>query len=172
MCFGRTGRLLMPNKPETAGDRTPRECDCRRADFLGGQPIRLADGQEWSFPDPHCVASAGQALLSDILDLLDTIAGSEDSAEECRGELCLAIRLLATNYDLTPDEYQRLLICEPGDPSLAQMQSGFRSLARLHAEVLWSRRTRSASIRDLDFTPPRPAHDPTVALPLVPRAAV
>jgi hypothetical protein len=96
----------------------------RGPNFVGGTRIRLADGQAWSLPD-H---------LSDREDdehegLLRAIGEAEDEPERLRGELALAILLLARNYRLTPADYAELLTYAPGDPALAETQAAVSELA-------------------------------------------
>src|SRR5688572_24493754 len=59
----------------------------RRPDFLPGGPIRLADGQDWTFPAPGEAADFGP----DYAALVAAIDEAEDPAERLRAELALAI---------------------------------------------------------------------------------
>src|SRR5690242_7891870 len=81
----------------------------RRPDFLGGLPVRLADGQDWAFAGPRELSRADESLRGEVHGLLGAIAWAEDEADRLRGELALAIALLAANYDLAPADYARLL---------------------------------------------------------------
>ena len=135
----------MWNTVETEGASPPSEAGFRRLDFLGGRFIRLADGREWAFPGPSEIAAAGQTLGAEVMALLVGIAEAEDEADRLRGELALAIRLLAINYDLSPADYSRLLSSPPGSPGIAEMQMSFRDLAHRHAQALESREAPTVS---------------------------
>jgi hypothetical protein len=107
------GNLSMWNTVETEGASPPSEAGFRRPDFLGGRFVRLADGRGWAFPGPSEIAAAGQTLGAEVMALLVGIAEAEDEADRLRGELALAIRLLAINYDLSSADYSRLLSSPP-----------------------------------------------------------
>lgn len=110
----------------------------RRPDFRRGDPIRLADGGTWMFaPPPGYSAVDDAGTDADRPDpgyvaALEAVACAEDDAERLRAELGLAIDLLARNYDLRPEEYQRLLIFTPGGEALAEVQRAFHQLASDH----------------------------------------
>lgn len=115
------------------------ESSMRRRDFLPGSSIRLADGQEWTFPaPPGHVAPAATAPGGNVRfgpDYNATVAAvceAEDHFERLRAELALAICLLDRNYDLTPDALWALLGYPPGDPALAAMQGAFHRVAQMH----------------------------------------
>jgi hypothetical protein len=95
----------------------------RRADFVEGRHILLANGQEWSFPDhpPHRDDAEHIALLR-------AIGESEDQADRLRAELALTILLLSRNYDLSPSDYQAILGFRPSDRSLAALQHAIHEL--------------------------------------------
>jgi hypothetical protein len=135
----------MWNTVETEGASPPSEAGFRRLNFLGGRFVRLADGRGWAFPGPSEIAAAGQTLGAEVLALLVGIAEAEDEADRLRGELALAIRLLATNYDLSPADYSRLLSSPPGSLEIAEMQMSFRDLARSHAQALEPREAPTVS---------------------------
>jgi hypothetical protein len=96
----------------------------RSARFVEGPWIRLADGRAWSFPK-----RPSDPPDPDYEDLLDAIGSAEDCNAVLSLELALAIFLLARNYDLSPDDYRRLLGFKTGHPSLAQMQTDFHAFA-------------------------------------------
>jgi hypothetical protein len=114
----------------------------RRPDFLPGSPIRLADGQLWTFPAPAHEAEFGP----DYPAAIAAVDEAEDRAERLRAELALAILLLCRNYDLSPDALSGLLRYAPGNPALAQLQEAFGRLAREHAGP-----SRSAPDADADL---------------------
>jgi hypothetical protein len=100
------------------------EQSVRRPGFVEGTRIRLANGQEWTFPDhpPSKEDVEHQAVLREIGE-------AEDAADLLRAELALAIHLLSRNYDLTPEGFQAILDFAPGDPVLAEMQRAVHELA-------------------------------------------
>ncbi len=116
------------------------EFETRREGFLGGGWVQLADGQEWAFPGPEEIAG-DRLQRNGVAALLRAIGEAEDDAERRRGELALAIKLLAVNYDLSPEMFQRILGRSADARAAAAMQAAFRDLARRHAEALWPRRT-------------------------------
>lgn len=112
------------------------EINLRRNDFHGGLPVRLADDQYWAFPGPREIAPGGGSEHPKVLGLLAEVAESEDEFDRGRGELALAIHLLALNYVLGPDELQSLLRLAPNDPRLPTLRSAFHELAVRHMEAL------------------------------------
>jgi hypothetical protein len=122
----------------------PTEDIHRRPGFQSGRSIRLADGQEWVFPAP-VTRGTGDAEDADIaadssyLALLRALEEAEDRAELRRAELALTIHLLGRNYDLGPEDYQRLLGLTPGSPELARMQDELHELVWAHLEQLRER---------------------------------
>jgi hypothetical protein len=121
------------------------EKSLRHPDFLEGLPIRLADGQMWTFPTPPAPRdvdageSPGAAVTpfdSDQEALVTAVLEAEDRAERLRAELALAIHLLARNYRLEPADFRALLEFSPGDPALAAMQGAFHDLALEHIRSL------------------------------------
>ena len=130
---------------ETEGASPPSEAGFRRPDILDGRFVRLADGRGWAFPGPSEIAAAGQAVGAEVRALLVGVAEAEDEADRLRGELALAIRLLATNDDLSPAGHSRLLSSTPDRPGIAEMQMSFRDLARRHAQALKPREALAVS---------------------------
>jgi hypothetical protein len=111
----------------------------RHPDFLEGIPIRLADGQMWTFPAPTaCRDGAGAGATPDAATdsereaLVAAVLEAEDRAERLRAELALAIHLLARNYRLGPADFLALLEFSPGDPALAALQRAFHEMALEH----------------------------------------
>jgi hypothetical protein len=105
----------------------------RRADFLPGCTVCLADGQLWTLPTAPRTAGSSHELGPDYDALIDALDQAEDEAERARGELVLVIFLLTRNYNLTPMDYQSLLMAPSGSSALARLQSQFRKIAEMHA---------------------------------------
>jgi hypothetical protein len=106
----------------------------RRPGFIEGRAVRLSDGQEWWLPfrDP-----ARDDLEYDAL--LAVICEAEDRVEGLLAELALTIFLLTRNYELAPNQLERLLQFRADDPSLRRLQAAVHevvveSLRRLHPE--------------------------------------
>jgi hypothetical protein len=154
----------MSSESETLGPNRQPETQFRRSDFLGGLAVRLADGRGWFFAGPGEISASGEPLRAEVEALLTEIAEAEDEADRLRGELALAIRLLSLNYDLTPDDYSRLLACPAGQPGLSELQIAFRDLALRHAQGLRPREevptaTHGRLFRLLTFRPPHRARE-------------
>ncbi len=130
---------MTQREAEPLGLPHPSEASFRRPDFLGGLPVRLADGGEWVLAGPREVAQGEPALRVAVVALLGEIDEAEEEADQLRGELALAIHLLARNYDLEPADYAGLLAFSPDDPRRADLRESFRALARRHADELGSR---------------------------------
>src|SRR5438105_2253454 len=92
--------MSSPFKP--SGSPRLHEVDYRRSGYLGGLPVRLADGGEWAFAGPEEVEAAEPGFRAELFGLLTAIAEEEDEAEWLRGELALGIHLLAVNYEFSP----------------------------------------------------------------------
>ncbi len=120
------------------------EAASRRLDFLGGHPICMADGCDWVFAGPKEVAEDKSPLCAEVKALLGEIDEAEDEADRRRGEMALAIHLLARNYNLAPADYARLLAFSAGDPRLTKLQDSFRVLAHRNADALRPREGASA----------------------------
>ena len=101
----------------------------RRPGFKAGVWVKLADGQEWGFPKPRLILKpkiadgsidigGGPTFGPEFDDKLEVLLGVRDAepAERLRVKFELAVRLLATNYDLKPDDFGELIVLEPGDP--------------------------------------------------------
>lgn len=103
----------------------------RRTSFRPGPAILLADGREWIFPMPAAPEelSAEPSVDRETEAIVRAIREAEDRTEQRRGELALAIHLLAKNYRLGPDQYQELLCFDPSSPTLASSQEAFHRLA-------------------------------------------
>lgn len=102
----------------------------RRAEFVEGYPVTLADGQLWNVPRPKLrftpkfvdgkvELAGGPTLGSDFDGDLEIIFGTVDvpGAEFLRVKFSLAVRLLRVNYELSDSELAGLIVLEPGDPA-------------------------------------------------------
>jgi hypothetical protein len=102
----------------------------RRPTFSEGRRVVLADGQEWVLPKPrirftpriidgHVEIGGGPSFGPEYDDKLDILFGVVDAepAERLRVKFEIAVRLLAANYDLNPDQFAELIVLEPGDPA-------------------------------------------------------
>jgi len=119
----------------------------RRPDFLPGRPIRLADGQRWTFPLPpgeHCPGVGDGAAQEEVGTLfgygysatLAAVLEAADEFERLQAELALAIFLLGRNYDLSPVSFQEILCFEKSDPSLAAMQAVLHNVTLEHIRFM------------------------------------
>jgi hypothetical protein len=80
------------------------ESTVRRPGFRIGTWIRLADDQEWSFPDPP---APGVDVQYDALK--EALFEAENRDEVLQIELAISILLLSRNYDLKPADFERIL---------------------------------------------------------------
>jgi hypothetical protein len=109
-------------EPEPAPAPFILEADRRWADFRGGRPILLPDGQEWHFHEPAAVIRDGKAgwtfnAPSDIDAILSHRFGrilakwtrAADDGERASVVLEASWFLLACNYCLTQAEYESIL---------------------------------------------------------------
>jgi hypothetical protein len=109
------------------------EPSMRRADFLPGTPVRLADGGWWTIPSPAPGSEAPAAPPIERYEaLLAAIDEAEDEPERTRAELALAIGLLARNYQLSPPSFRILLHWSADDAGGVEMQRMFRRVALEH----------------------------------------
>ena len=105
------------------------EKSLRKLTFSEGLKVTLADGQEWTLPKPRIrfkprivdgrvEIGGGPSFGPEFDEKLDILFGITpgDPAERLRVKFEVAIRLLATNYDLEPDNFAELIVLEPGDP--------------------------------------------------------
>jgi hypothetical protein len=116
----------------------------RRQDFLPGHPIRLADGQCWTFPATPMHGASGTVAPGEAAgfgpDYAALVAGvrkAEDEVERLRAELVLALCLLWRNYDLSSADLFDLFGYPPGDLSLAEVQREFHRVALEHVRQSW-----------------------------------
>ena len=105
------------------------EKSLRKHEFSEGLKVTLADGQEWVLPRPRIrfkpqikdgkvEIGGGPSFGPEFDDKLDILFGvtEADPAERLRVKFEVVVRLLATNYDLEPDDFGQLIVLEPGDP--------------------------------------------------------
>jgi hypothetical protein len=106
------------------------EKSLRKPGFVEGSKVTLADGQEWMVPKPklrfkptiidgRVEIGGGPSFGPEFDDKLDILFGVTDSdpSERLRIKFELAVKLLAANYDLQPDDFAELIVLEPGDPA-------------------------------------------------------
>jgi hypothetical protein len=105
----------------------------RHPGFRDGTAVRLADGQEWVFPDPLPLTEAGTLGpdYSEILKALAEVQGEEPD-EILRAELALGICLLSHNYTLASDDFLEVLGRKPGEPALRSVYDGLHAVAQAH----------------------------------------
>ena len=102
----------------------------RKPGFVEGNKVTLADGQEWMLPKPRLrfkpaiidgrvEIGGGPSFGPEFDDKLDILFGVTDSdpSERLRIKFELAVKLLAANYDLQPDDFAELIVLEPGNPA-------------------------------------------------------
>ena len=106
------------------------EIALRKPGFSEGRKVVLADGQAWTFPRPKIrlkprivdgkvEIGGGPSFGPEYDEQLDVLFGvtDVDPAERLRVKFEVAVRLLAANYNLRPDELAELIVLEPGDPA-------------------------------------------------------
>jgi hypothetical protein len=107
-----------PPSPPSPPEPEHREADLRRADFRGGTPVTMADGQDWTLPLPVITITAtddaiGFADESDIGRDFDALLREMEDARTDRdlfSAFCRVARtLLLINYDLPPGTIGRLV---------------------------------------------------------------
>ena len=101
----------------------------RKAEFSEGYKVKLADGQEWTFPKPRLrfrpwidldgrvKVSGGPSFGPEYDGSLDVLFGvvEAEPIERLRVKFEMAVRLLQANYELTAAALAELLVLEPGD---------------------------------------------------------
>lgn len=101
------------------------ELGSRRAVFVEGPRVVMADGGSWALP-----MREPRGADPEYDGLLEMVSESEDRAETLRSELALTIFLLTRNYDLSPESLDRLLTFPPGDPALSALQRAVHDVAQ------------------------------------------
>src|SRR5208337_244032 len=101
-----------------------------------GNPICLANDQEWTFPAPRADSEfAVESAEAEYLGLIQTVQEAEDQSERQLAELALAIFLIRLNYELSSTDLANLFTFQPRSQELVDSQHAFESLARDH--VVW-----------------------------------
>ena len=116
------------------------EQSSRRAQFRPGNPICLANDQEWTFPAPTADSEfAVESAEAEYLGLIHAVQEAEDQSERRLAELALAIFLIGLNYQLSSTELANLFTFQPRSQELADSQHAFESLTRDHIHSLVKR---------------------------------
>ena len=109
------------------------ELSCRRSRFQSGNPICLANDQEWTFPAPRADSEfAVESAEAEYLGLIHAVQEAEDQSERRLAELALAIFLIGLNYELSSTDLANLFTFQPRSQELTNSQHAFESLARDH----------------------------------------
>jgi len=109
------------------------ELSCRRSRFQSGNPICLANDQEWIFPAPRADSEfAVESAEVEYLGLIHAVQEAEDQSERRLAELALAIFLIGLNYELSSTDLANLFTFQPRSQELTNSQHAFESLARDH----------------------------------------
>jgi len=101
----------------------------RKPGFSEGYPVRLADGQDWTFPKPRIrfqpkigadgrvEVGGGPSFGPEFDEKLDVLYGVTEAepVEQLRVKFEMAVRLLSANYELTAEQLGDLIVLEPGD---------------------------------------------------------
>jgi len=112
------------------------ELSSRRSRFRPGNPICLANDQEWTFPAPAADSEfAVESAEAEYLGLIHAVQEAEDQSEQRLAELALAIFLIGLNYQLSSTALANLFTFQPRSQKLTNSQHAFESLARDH--ILW-----------------------------------
>jgi hypothetical protein len=121
----------------------------RKPDFLGGQGLLMADGQDWIFPKPRVrfapsddstgytiVLDAGdgyQELINKYREVYDAPSSSIES--RLSAEMAIGVFLLRRNYELTTQEMSGILqyaLDEDTDPEGYRIRDQVLDLAFGH----------------------------------------
>ena len=123
------------------------ELSSRRSRFRPGNPICLANDQEWTFPAPTADSEfAVESAAAEYLGLIHAVQEAEDPSERRLAELALAIFLIGLNYQLNSSDLAYLFTFQPRSRELADSQHAFESLARDHILAL-ARHSEATSAR-------------------------
>jgi len=126
----------------------PGETILRRPTFRDGTRIRMADDQEWSFPDPPPPGTDVQ---------FDALVAARREAEDCAAvlqiELAIAILLLSRNYNLKPADYWRIFDFGGDRARLSTVQAAVSAIVSTCSD-------RQASTPAPDTDPPTGQSDP------------
>ena len=109
------------------------ELSSRRSRFRPGNPICLANDQEWTLPAPVADSEfAVESAEAEYLGLIHAVQEAEDQSERRLVELALAIFLIELNYQLSSTDLANLFTFQPRSQELTNSQHAFESLARDH----------------------------------------
>ena len=123
----------------------PSEAEKRKPGFTPGVPIVLSDGQAWEFPRPTVAitefiptfgpdgaigAGARRRFGGDYDAKLEAFQAAGGGVAELTALFALAVDLLGRNYDLTPAEYQRILVFRPGDETNRETWQAIANVAQ------------------------------------------
>jgi hypothetical protein len=109
------------------------ESSCRKTAFRQGRQIELADGQTWMLPAPPQGSEWNSVPFGpEYLDIIRAILEAEDDSEQRLAELSFAIYLLAHNYRLLPQDYERLLGSSPVSTDSRDWPRAFHQIAQDH----------------------------------------
>jgi hypothetical protein len=111
------------------------EKSLRRPGFSEGYKVKLADGQEWTFPKPRIQfrpqlgpdgrveVGGGPSFGPEYDHEFDVLFGvvEVDALERLRVKFEMLVRLLTANYRLSADEVAELLVLEPGNDASDQL---------------------------------------------------
>ncbi|WP_156512758.1 hypothetical protein [Planctomyces sp. SH-PL62] len=106
----------------------------RSGEFREGRRVLLADGGTWAFP------TAGQAWGLDSPEyqsLVRAVVEADEEFDRRLAELAMAIFLLGSNYELSPEDFQRLLTFEPGSPEQSAWGLALRGVIAEHVREAW-----------------------------------
>ncbi|MDR3632625.1 MAG: hypothetical protein P4L84_02245 [Isosphaeraceae bacterium] len=115
----------------------------RRPEWAGGTPLLLPDGQAWWFyePEPELVEEAGVsavlwdfglasdeenvALCDALYKVLGKLVRAETAEQRVSAVVELSWLLLARNYEITPEQYEKVLNVGPISAGLWGRLEGF-----------------------------------------------
>ena len=99
------------------------ELSCRRSRFQSGNPVCLANGQEWTFPAPRVDSEfAVGSAEAEYLGLIHVVQEAEDQSERRLAELALAIFLIGLNSGLGSTDLVNLFTFRPRSQELTNSQ--------------------------------------------------
>ena len=115
----------------------------RKETFREGVPIRLADGQEWTFAKPYLELrldfSSGEPRFPEVgvptfgpgyWELFEEFLAENDPSMQVLIIARLAIYILRINYNLTDGDLARLLAYRDGDDDNAEMWQSIADVAQ------------------------------------------
>lgn len=129
----------------------PDERASRRPEFGGGTPLLLPDGRTWWFYVPAAEAVEANVVHTVLWDfgldddhnvalgdalyrVFGKLARAADDRQRASAVVELAWLLLARNYEVAPDQFERVLSAGAITPGLWGRIEGFAETLRKHAE--------------------------------------